>query len=634
MTFPTKSDVQAGLDAYNRFVARIWSSKLDEIAVRLKAEAEELVRKDHRVVSVESIDLEVTNPPRLEFDGALDRPGRLNVRFELPGAGSWTLRVRARIRPGRIFSRKGNVIEAAIERLRITASLDLDRTSPFAARYVGSEVKVELGGVKVSASNFVLKVFSTLLDFFLDILKGTIEHMARRALARNLPDVKAVRAIEALDLASEALRFSDPAPNLADLADNARNVSARIARAHTPFDTVLTTFLPRDNPDGAPVRYASFEDSAIWTGHFLIGELFRFQVSRDADALANVGKALDGLASLIHLTDDPGLLSRVQVPVTESAVVAELEAAAQAAGHGAGLFTSVDGKFRSIGQITRDQYVGAFFGAGLAAVLLEDSALRERARDITRAMAAYLIKTTFCPTEATADPTTGRKLTSASYVADPWQVLAILQAAQAIDAASFKQEFDALFPMWSIVWFFNWFDTLDPNDSYFKFNLQHSSAFLLLSLEADAERRSRLALGLQTLRSPLRFHAQAWFNLVELVTLQDSELSRPRAEIERETRHLIAQMFDRPAFILPADLPNDPSIQKVTYRGLSGKGNESIAQKVVDLPRRPGTDFLWQRSPFALQVIWKNINSLENPAMRSPNVDIVLPYWLARKIGL
>ena len=247
-------------------------------------------------------------------------------------------------------------------------------------------------------------------------------------------------------------------------------------------------------------------------------------------------------------------------------------------------------------------------------------------------MAGYLVRTTFCPTEATADPETGRKFTSVTYVASPSQVLAILQAAQSVDA-SFKAEFDALFPIWSILWFFNWFDTLDPNDNYFKFNLEHGASFLLLFLEKDTQRRAQLAQGLQAIRWPIRFHAQAWFNLVELATLRDEELSRPRSDIERETRQLIADMFQRPPYILPSDLAADPTIEKVVYAGLSGAGKGQISRRAVAVPRRPGADFLWQRSPFALNVAWKDTKD-EDPAMRSPNVDIVLPYWVARHIGL
>jgi hypothetical protein len=628
MNFPTRDEVQAGIDAYNRFVQRVWDAKQDEIAVRARAEAEQRLRQEKRAPRLEWIELNLAQPPRLEFVGNVDQPGPLTVNFRLPGEGSWSVRIKLRMRAG-FFS---STAKLTVDRLRIVASIKVDRTSPIAARLLDTQVKVDLGDVKVDASNFLLKVLRLPVNVLLDILESTIEGMVHDALAENLPDPKAVLAIEQLGLAAEPVSFPDAAPTLTGFDAAARAVSARIAQAHTPWDTVLITLVPLGDPDAPPAGYLRYEDSAIWSGHYLAAEVFRFEVTRDPDALINVRKMLNGLASLIQLTGEPGLLSRVQVPLSETAIVERLDADAQASGDADVLFTSVDGRFRALGRITRDQYAGAFLGAAVAAEWLDPGELREHARDIVRTMARYLLQTSFCPTHATIDQATGRKLTSTSYVTSPWQVLAILQAARAADPA-FQHEFDELYPIWSIAWFFNWFDTLDPNSSYYKFNLEHGASFLLLALERAAERRAQLAQGFQAIRWPIRYHAQAWFNLVELATLEDGELARPRSEIEHETKHLIAQMFERGPFILPSDLADDPAIEKVMYRSLSG-GEKQISRHVIAVPRRPGADFLWQRSPFALQVAWKDTPNYADPAMRSPNVDIVLPYWLARRLRL
>ena len=90
--------IDAGLDAYNRFVARIWSAKLDEIGVRLRVELAEALRKHKKVLVVDRVQLQIDEPPWLEFEGALAGPGRLNVRIHMPGNGSWTLRVRVRLK--------------------------------------------------------------------------------------------------------------------------------------------------------------------------------------------------------------------------------------------------------------------------------------------------------------------------------------------------------------------------------------------------------------------------------------------------------------------------------------------------------------------------------------------------------
>ena len=71
MTFPTLTEVQSGLDAYNTFLARVWQSKQDEIAARLKAASEEAVRKEHRILEAAVVELDLASAPRLVFAGAL-----------------------------------------------------------------------------------------------------------------------------------------------------------------------------------------------------------------------------------------------------------------------------------------------------------------------------------------------------------------------------------------------------------------------------------------------------------------------------------------------------------------------------------------------------------------------------------
>jgi hypothetical protein len=382
--FPSKDEVQTGVDAYNRFVQRVWDAKQEEIALRARAEAEKRLREEKRAPRLEWIELNLAAAPRVEFAGNVDRPGPMTVTFRLPGKDSWSVRIKIRMRAG-FFS---STAKLTVDRLRIVATLDLERTSPFEARLLDTKIKVDLGDVKVDASNFLLKVLRVPVNVLLDILRGTIEGMVRDTLADNLPDPKAVRAIEQLGLGTEPVAFPDPAPTLTDFDADARAVSARIAQAHTPWDTVLLTLVPRSDPDAAPAGYLRYEDSAIWTGHFLAAEVFRFEVTRDATALANAARMLDGLASLIRLTGEPGLLSRVQIPLSETEIVARLDADAKSTGDADVLFTSVDGKYRSIGKITRDQYAGAFLGAAVAATWLEEGELRERARDIVRTMAA------------------------------------------------------------------------------------------------------------------------------------------------------------------------------------------------------------------------------------------------------
>ena len=80
-------------------------------------------------------------------------------------------------------------------------------------------------------------------------------------------------------------------------------ISANIQARHTPFGTVLDPILASSTSDQI-VAYTRCGDSALWTGAYLAAESFRYQVTRSADALQNVSKALAGLKSLVDVTGD------------------------------------------------------------------------------------------------------------------------------------------------------------------------------------------------------------------------------------------------------------------------------------------------------------------------------------------
>jgi len=629
MSFPTAQETRAGVDVYNRFLAEVWRSKQGEITRRLTEAAEELVRTEKRIKEIDRLELDLTQPPRLDLTGAVDGPGRLRAVFAAPGAGGWNLGLRARV--GWLLRPAGSLVEVRIERLRVTAALELDRTSPVEVSLADSGLEVDLGDIELDSSNFLLKVLSGIGNLLFELLENVIEELARDALAEGLPNADGVRAIAELGLADRPVEFAGPAPELAPLEDAAKAVAAHTRGRQMPFATVLNALVRRDDPDGEPVGYKQFEDSAIWTGHYLAGEALRHRQTGDPEALANVRRALDGLDALIHLADPPGLLSRVRVPLTETAIVEALDDERRRADHEDRLFTSLDGKYRSIGHVTRDQYAGAVLGTGVAATQLRGPEA-ERARGIALEMIDYLVSRHFCPTEVAPDPGTDARSTSVTYLMHPSQVLAILRLGAILDPDRYGPRFRDFAPIWSVQWLFQWLQSLDPQSSYYKFNLEHSMTFLLQLLEEDPERRARFALGLRTLRRPLRFHANAWFNLVELAAVDDdAELSRPRAEIESETRHLLAEAFGRSPLIQPVNLADHPELEVVEYRKRPGSDPEPVSRQPVPVPERPGTDFLWQRSPFALEVVW---DVPEEPAMRPPGIDLTLPYWLARRLGL
>jgi len=99
---------------------------------------------------------------------------------------------------------------------------------------------------------------------------------------------------------------------------DALTISRNIQQLHMLYGTVMDPVFASSDPASpgySEVRgYTRAGDSAIWTGHYLAAEAFRYQVTRSPDALANAWKALEGIHSLLDVTGSD-VLARCLIPV-------------------------------------------------------------------------------------------------------------------------------------------------------------------------------------------------------------------------------------------------------------------------------------------------------------------------------
>ena len=82
---------------------------------------------------------------------------------------------------------------------------------------------------------------------------------------------------------------------------DALTISQNIQRLHMPYGTVLDPVFASSDPASPEysnlVGYTRAGDSAIWTGHYLAAEAFRYKVTRSPDALANSTRSTTSLLS-------------------------------------------------------------------------------------------------------------------------------------------------------------------------------------------------------------------------------------------------------------------------------------------------------------------------------------------------
>lgn len=386
---------------------------------------------------------------------------------------------------------------------------------------------------------------------------------------------------------------------------DAIQISANIQQFHMPYGTILAPVYASSDPASADfstiVSYTRAGDSAIWTGHYLAAEAFRYQVTRSPEALANAWRALQGIRSLIDITGT-GVLARALVPADSPYATAIQQ---EEGGHGIYYNRLGDRLYFWIGNTSRDQYSGLMFGWSAAYEMIDDTSMRDFIRaDVTRTLNYLLARNwnVFMPDGGI----------STTFLHRPDQQLSFLQVGRKINPRAFDWIYSFYRSLYSSsVIIPIYFDNLDDHNHYFKFNLNYINLYNLLRLEdSSSPYKRRYMDAYETLRRTTEQHGNAHFNMLDralrgengnrdaqTITLLDSWLQRPRRDYWIDLR---GEYF-------PCD------------------GDRSCSTIFVD--RRVNTDFLWQRSPFLL--FGGGIGTTE-----TTSIDYILPYWMARRFGL
>jgi hypothetical protein len=401
-----------------------------------------------------------------------------------------------------------------------------------------------------------------------------------------------------------------------------------------------------------PNAYVGFPDTAIWTGHYLAAEAFRYQVCarREANGRENTAGGhqeareralyvLSGIEKLFQVTGVPGLMARCALPdhsplqtdpplnlpknpnVYKPVVLKDSDPAVPPAtwrGYGRGQH-----------PVSRDQYIGVLLGLAFAHEFVPEA--RSRTKQLIRGMLSFLEANQWnviIPGDDTL-PTT--------FLVTWHHRLAFLRVGATLLPNEFAEPYERAARAAPAVWISPWTDCLDPINKYYKFNLNHATLGLLLYLESGADASSRVrragyqrAFDIQ--RRTIRHHQNAYFHLVRLLTEPDEGRRHWIMEHEQETntgltlgeeiRSLLAQWLERSRSVTgPAGLPSQKTPhperlqalfpdQVALYgrivpavspeAGVEETAPVMAATTPVPVPLRPGfeTDFMWQRAPF------------------------------------
>lgn len=254
-------------------------------------------------------------------------------------------------------------------------------------------------------------------------------------------------------------------------------ISANIQARHNPFGTILDPIFVAPDSDQI-TGYTRCGDSAIWTGHYLAAEAFRYKVTGSADALANAKGALNGLTLLTDVTGTD-LLARCAVPVASdfASGIAQEEAA-----NGVWFGSAGGQAYMWIGNTSRDQYSGVFFGLGVAYDMIDDADVRAQASALATRLLQPLIDHLWNVVMPDGSIST-------TFLIRPDEQVALLQVGRHLNSTRFGSEYTKVAGEAPLVPIAVGVDAADPSGSYYKFNLDAINFDHLLPLESNFFRK-------------------------------------------------------------------------------------------------------------------------------------------------
>jgi len=371
-------------------------------------------------------------------------------------------------------------------------------------------------------------------------------------------------------------------------------IDARIQALHVPYGTILDPIFSSSASDQIQ-GYTRCGDSAIWTGHYLAAEAFRYAVTKDPEALNNARGAIAGLQTLIDVTTTD-LLARCAVPIDSPYAqgIAQEESAN-------GVYTNNSLGLIWIGNTSRDQYSGVMFGLGVAYDLIDDAGVQSSAAALITRVLQFLQANVWNVVMPDGSIST-------TFIIRPDQILSFLQIGQHVNPSQFASVFTQQSGLLAVPMLLPiQFDCLS-NSSYFKFNLDYINLYSLIRLQQGSPNPT-FAKAYSILRNYTAGHQNAFFNMI------DAALNGPNAARDSQTLPMLAQWLQRTTRDFSVDLTST----------LPVCGSEAC--QPIPVPLRPPDEFLWELDPFQLAGGGSGL-------IEGAGIDYILPYWMSLYYGI
>jgi len=383
------------------------------------------------------------------------------------------------------------------------------------------------------------------------------------------------------------------------LERTAEEVHRILEQRHRPHGGILDPIF--EAPDSEKIRtYTRAGDSAIWTGHYLAAEVYRYVATGSPEAYRSAVNMVREVGRFLHVTGTH-LVARAVLPADSP----YREAILREEAHHRYYESELDGEpVLWIGNTSRDQYMGFFFGLSVAFEWLHDPAVRADIRDIVTRAIDFLRYHDWAVRMPNGE-------TSTVFWHRVDQRLAILQVGRQVYDERFSGPYRRERLVGSTtIWAPIAIEVLDPHSSYFKFNLVTAGMFCLIRSELSDHHRGKYLDAYRLFRRTVDDHGNAHFDMIDRV------LEGPDERRDERIVRLIAEWIRRPRRDFWID-----------WRGQVAECGENRACEPLPVIDRVRTDFVWQRSPF--QMYGGGDGFIE-----TAGIDYLLPYWMARAYGV
>lgn len=619
----------SALAAWNHLIARNWRGLTPTAKSAIGTPLQQLVGTGQggiQVQSVRNVRLNIDDAPALRVTGqapfsslVLDAPGAPNkwdIGMDVQIGGT----VQVRLFGTNVRVPLSTTISVAVEDIHVTQPMTMDLRDP-------NDPKVLFAGtpdirfqVRISSTDPVVRQITQLLTQILNpVIRIALQggniyaQLEVNKLIQQFP--------QGPTFGLNGATAAAPVANARSLEDFAIGISDDLTTDHMPFGQVYTAVF--DSPTGTTVdHYTHPGDSAIWTGSYLTAEACRHDLTGDPRALFGANKAVQGIKLLLEVgRNGDGLLARAAIPTSSPHITA------MAGTHSYYVSNAFGQQYGSLHNISRDQYIGVMMGLGQTYHRVP--ALRNDVAPLVDRILNYLDRhdwIAYQPDDVTM---------TVAFGANPSVVLSFLRVGALVNPARWDSEYQRYAPVASLFWLPTWVSAREVHESYFKFNLGHSTLVNLLDLETDPAQYREYLKGLRMLRQAVGHHGNAWFNSVYAMAVPPV-----RTTMGAQIKNELDRFALRPRRGQTVRNSLDPSIAKTTITistpnaggapggaVATGPRSKEVATTPIPIEKRAPADFLWQRSPFSLDGSYA-------PERQKPGVDFVLPYWFARNHGV